>query len=305
MHQLSTSIALLVDIENIKISAALETAIIKLFPPAEMIKIAVGNWQLLKGVDQELVDRGYHLFHVPTGKNNADHELINLGWMLKDASELIIVSNDKIFIQFAYKLKFGIKATSIVYYSQPQAAFVITKTQVLIPESKQVPISPLESESNSQRVTITEKTAERQAVVAGNKLISFESQLQLTKALKKLVSENKSINNPGTLGGEFRKKFGISASSVIASLPAPVSFTKFIVENGVLADTNPKDELITNIRKLIQGHPNLAKDPGKISAEFKKIYGMSISGKMKQLNIVGKLSKFIAEIQPDQDCDRN
>jgi hypothetical protein len=145
MHQLSTSIALLVDIENIKISAALETAIIKLFPPAEMIKIAVGNWQLLKGVDQELVDRGYHLFHVPTGKNNADHELINLGWMLKDASELIIVSNDKIFIQFAYKLKFGIKATSIVYYSQPQAAFVITKTQVLIPESKQVPISPLES----------------------------------------------------------------------------------------------------------------------------------------------------------------
>jgi hypothetical protein len=188
MHQ-SSGIALLVDIENIKISVALEAAIFSLFPPATMTKIAVGNWQLLKGIDQELVDRGYHLFHVPTGKNNADHELINLGWMLKDVDELIIVSNDKIFIQFAYKLKFGIKATSIVYYSQPQSAFVITKTQVLIPE---IPISKLNSESNSESVTVTKNTADKQSIATSNKQISFASQLQLTKALKKLVSENKS-----------------------------------------------------------------------------------------------------------------
>jgi hypothetical protein len=88
-------------------------------------------------------------------------------------------------------------------------------------------------------------------------------------------------------------------------LPAPVSFTKFIVENEILADMSPKEELITNIRKLIQSHPNLAKDPGRISTEFKKIYGVSISEKMKQLNILGKLSKFISEIQPDLNCDRN
>ncbi len=302
MHQSSLGIALLVDIENIKISATLESAIVNLFPAATIIKIAVGNWQLLKGIDQELVDRGYHLFHVPTGKNNADHELINIGWMLKDAGELIIVSNDKIFIQFAYKLKFGIKATSIVYYSQPQSAFVITKTQVLIPE---ISISKLSSESNSESVTVTKNTADKQSIATNNKQISFASQLQLAKALKKLVSENKSIDNPGALGGEFRKKFGISASSVIASLPAPVSFAKFVVENKILADMNPKDELITNIRKLIQLHPNLAKDPGKISTEFKKIYGVSISEKMRQLNILGKLSKFISEIQPDLNCDRN
>ncbi len=293
MHQSSSGIALLVDIENIKISAVLEAAIIKLFSPATMIKVAVGNWQLLKGIDQELVDRGYHLFHVPTGKDNADNELINLGWMLKDVGELIIVSSDKIFIQFAYKLKFGIKATSIVYYSQPQSAFVITKTQVLIPE---IPISKLDSESN---------VSDKQSISTSSEQISFASQLQLTKALKKLVSENTSINNPGTLGGEFRKKFGISASSIIANFPAPVSFTKFIVENGILADMSPKDELIINIRKLIKAHPHLAKDPGKISAEFKKIYGVSISEKMKQLNILGKLSKFISEIQPDRNCDQN
>jgi hypothetical protein len=302
MYQSSSGIALLVDIENIKISAELETAIFNLFPPAPIIKIAVGNWQLLKGVDQELVDRGYHLFHVPTGKNNADHELINLGWMLKDADELIIVSNDKIFIQFAYKLKFGIKATSVVYYSQPQAAFVITKTQVLIPKT---PITKLNSESNAQNVTITNDTADNKNISSSDKQMLFVSQLQLTKALKRLVSENKSINNPGTLGGEFQKKFGISASSVIASLPAPVSFTKFITDHKILADTSPKDELITNVRKLIQQHPSLTKDPGRISTEFKKIYGVSISAEMKRLNIVGKLSKFISEIQPDRNCDQN
>lgn len=301
MNQSSPGIALLVDIENIKISTALETAIINMFLPTTVIKIAVGNWQLLKGIDQELVDRGYHLFHVPTGKNNADHELINLGWMLKDAGELVIVSNDKIFIQFAYKLKFGIKATSIVYYSQPQSAFVVTKTQVLLTEAKQLP-SKSKLETNSQR---TEIKKDGQSLATSNELTSFSSQLQLTKALKKLVSENKSINNPGSLGGEFCKKFGISASSIIANFPTPVSFTKFIVENEILADMSPKDELITNIRKLIQAHPNLAKDPGRISTEFKKTYGVSISEKMKQLNILGKLSNFIAEIQPDQNCDQN
>jgi AraC-like DNA-binding protein len=304
MHQSSTGIALLVDIENIKISTALEAAIINMFLPTTVIKIAVGNWQLLKGIDQELVDRGYHLFHVPTGKNNADHELINLGWMLKDTDELVIVSNDKIFIQFAHKLKFGIKATSIVYYSQPQSAFVVTKTQVLLTEAKQLP-KKSKLEINAQRTEITEVKKDGQSLTARSELISFSSQLQLTKALKKLVSENKSINNPGTLGGEFRKKFGISASSIIANFPAPVSFTKFVVENEILADMSPKDELITNIRKLIQAHPNLAKESGRISTEFKKIYGVSISEKMKQLNIPGKLSNFIAEIQPDRNCDQN
>jgi hypothetical protein len=302
MHQSSLGIALLVDIENVKISAELEASIIKLFPPAEIIKIAVGNWQLLKGIDQELVDRGYHLFHVPTGKNNADHELINLGWMLKDAGELIIVSNDKIFIKFAYNLKFGIKATSIVYYSQLQSTFVITKTQVLISE---ISTDNLHSESNIQSVAIAENIAEKQSMAASNEHILFASQLQLTKALKELVSENKSINNPGVLGGEFQKKFGISASSIIASLPAPVSFTKFIADNKILANVSPKDELINKIRKLIKQQPNLAKEPGKISTEFKKIYGMSISEEMKRLNILGKLSKFISEIQPDHNFDRN
>jgi AraC-like DNA-binding protein len=300
MHQSSPGIALLVDIENIKISAALEAAIIKLFPPATMIKVAVGNWQLLKGIDQELVDRGYHLFHVPTGKNSADNELINLGWMLKDADELIIVSNDKIFIQFAYKLKFGIKATSIVYYSQPQSAFVITKTQVLMPET---PVNQLNPECKS--VKAIEDQVDKQPVAADKKQALFASQLQLAKALKKLVSENRAINSPGVLGGEFQKKFGISPSSVISNLPAPVSFTKFIADNKILADISPKDELITSIRKIIKQHPNLAKEPGRISAEFKKVYGVSISEKMKQLNIVGKLSNFISEIQPDLNCDRN
>ncbi len=302
MQQSSLGIALLVDIENIKISAALEATISKLFPTTtKMIKIAVGNWQLLKGIDQELVDRGYHLFHVPTGKNNADHELINIGWMLKDAGELIIVSNDKIFIQFACKLKFGGKATSIVYYSQAQSAFVITKTQVLIPE---IPVS-ITSESGSQIAKNTQNRLEKQPAAVSSEPMAFTSHSQLTKVLKELVSENKSINSPGVLGGEFRKKFGVSASSIISNLPAPVSFTKFVAENGILTDMSPKDELIINIRNLIQKHPNLAKDPGRISTEFKKIYGVSISEKMKQLNILGKLSNFISEIQPERNCDRN
>ncbi len=288
MKQSSPSIALLVDIENIKISVALESAIIKIFPSVEMIKIAVANWQLLKGIDLELLDRGYHLFHVPTGVNNADYELINLGWMLNDVSELIIVSSDKFFIQFASKLKFGLKVTSVVYYSQKQSAFVITKTQVL----------PIEDELVS---TIQSKAGSKSC----NQTHPFTSQPQFAQALKQLVAKKKSINSPAALGTEFHKEFGVNASSVITQCQIPVSFTKFIIDNGILSDTSSKDKLINNIRQLIKSHPDLVKEPGRLSGEFKKIYGVSISERMKQIGITGKLSKFIAEIQPERNCDQN
>jgi hypothetical protein len=300
MNQSSPGIALLVDIENIKISVALESAIIKMFPPAEIIKIAVGNWQLLKGVDRELIDRGYHLFHVPTGVNNADYELINLGWMLKEVSELVIVSSDKIFIQFAYQLKFGLKATSVVYYSQTQSAFVITKTQVLSIEDELS--STAQSKAN---IAATKDKAESKSIAISNQTNPFTSQPQFAQALKQLVAKNKSITSPAALGTEFHKKFGVKASSVITKCQIPVSFAKFIIDNEILAAASPKDELITNIRKLIQAHPKLAKEPGQLSGEFKKLYGSSISEKMKQIGITGKLSKFIAELQPDRNCDRN
>jgi hypothetical protein len=73
------SVALLVDIENIQPSVALETAITQMFTTTEIIKIAVANWQLLKGIDKELLDRNYHLFHIPTGKNSENRKLVNLG----------------------------------------------------------------------------------------------------------------------------------------------------------------------------------------------------------------------------------
>jgi hypothetical protein len=312
MNQSSPGIALLVDIENIKISLSLESAIIKMFPPVKIIKIAVGNWQLLKGIDRQLLDRGYHLFHVPTGVDNADRELINLGWMLKDVSELIIVSSDKIFIRFAYQLKFGIKATSIVYYSQPQAAFVITKTQIVSVEEKPESfVEPRVGDNPQTTVDNKDKKATKSTNI-GNQTNSFTSQPQFVQALKQLVAKNKSINSPATLGSEFRKKFGIKASSVITKCQIPVSFTKFILDNEILtvdnenfAPASPKDELIINVRKLIQARPPLAQEPGQLSNEFKKLYGSSISEQMKQIGIPGKLSKFIAEIQPDRNCDQN
>jgi hypothetical protein len=288
MKQSSPGIALLVDIENIKISVALESAIIKIFPPVEMIKIAVANWQLLKGIDLELLDRGYHLFHVPTGVNNADYELINLGWMLNDVSELIIVSSDRFFIRFASQLKFGLKATSVVYYSKTQSAFVITKTQVLPIEDELV--STIQSKAGSKSCDQTHP---------------FTSQPQFAQALKQLVAKNKSINSSAALGTEFHKEFGVKASSVITQCQIPVSFAKFIIDNEILSDASSKDELITNIRQLIKSHPDLVKEPGRLGGEFKKIYGISISEQMKQIGITGKLSKFIAEIQPERNCDRN
>jgi hypothetical protein len=289
------SVALLVDIENIQPSVALETAITQMFTTTEIIKIAVANWQLLKGIDKELLDRGYHLFHVPTGSNNADRELVNLGWMLKDSNELIIVSNDKYFIRFTSRLKSSGESISIIHYSQTQSAFVITKTHVLLLDDKQV------TTKNAKEI----KTQNSPLINVSGKPVLFKSQSQLITELKQLVSQKKSINSPAILASEFHKKFGVKASVALVECKSPVKFNEFILENKILIDSTPKEKLITEIRILINLHPDLAKDPGKLSNEFKKTHGVSISEKMKQLGILGKLSKFIAEIQPDRNCDRN
>jgi hypothetical protein len=200
MSILPSGVAIIVDIENIKISAALEAEIVKIFPGEEIIKIAVGNWKLLKS-DIELRARGYHLFHVPTGRDHADREIINLGWLLKSYTKLVVVSNDKIFFKFAHQFNSCIQKVYLVYHSQAQAGFVTVNPQILLYD-------------NPERVS----------------------------------------------------------------------------------KQSAKEELIISIRKLIQTCPQLATDSAKMGQEFKKLYGVSISAKMKQAGILGSCSKFITQI---------
>jgi NYN domain len=301
MNKSSSGIALIVDIENIKISTAMETAIVNLFPEQEIIKIAVGNWRLLN-LDSEMRSRGYHLFHVPTGHDNADLEIINLGWLLKDYHELIIVSNDNIFIQFVHQVNSRGKTAYIVYRSKSQSGFIITKPQILLAERQNLAIGNLTTNFKFQPIPGPDPRSALDSIAADG---LFTSEPQFTQALEQLIAQNKTISTPEALASEFHKKFGIKVSIAVAECQIPVNFNKFVIDNGILSVSNAREELVANIREIIRTDPDLATDPARMGHEFKKLYGIAISEKMRQVGVLGNFRKFIAEIQPDRHYELN
>jgi hypothetical protein len=50
------------------------------------LRFAFANWKKLGDLDKWLHQRGYHLFHVPDGKNNADSKMIVVGASIRRVS---------------------------------------------------------------------------------------------------------------------------------------------------------------------------------------------------------------------------
>lgn len=90
---------LLVDIENISLDVVAEDYIKKSCNYPLKHCLAFGNWKKLGQKDEELHERGYELFHVPQGKNNADHRMTNIGSFIclnyPGIKEIFVCSSDK------------------------------------------------------------------------------------------------------------------------------------------------------------------------------------------------------------------
>jgi hypothetical protein len=90
---------LLVDIENISLDVVAEDYIKKSCSYPLKHCLAFGNWKKLGQKDEELHERCYELFHVPQGKNNADHRMTNIGSFIclnyPGIKEIFVCSSDK------------------------------------------------------------------------------------------------------------------------------------------------------------------------------------------------------------------
>ncbi|UAJ72610.1 NYN domain-containing protein [Synechocystis sp. PCC 7339] len=90
---------LLIDIENIYLDVVEEDLIKKLSRHSLKHYLAFGNWKKLGNKDEELHKRGYELFHVPSGKNNADQRMTSIGSFIclnyPDIKEIFVCSSDK------------------------------------------------------------------------------------------------------------------------------------------------------------------------------------------------------------------
>jgi hypothetical protein len=95
----SKSIAvLLLDAENIDLVKAAESWLASFCKHPISLKFAFGNWKKLGDRDKDLHQRGYHLIHVPEGKNHADSKMMIIGSSIfvhfPNIKEAIVCSND-------------------------------------------------------------------------------------------------------------------------------------------------------------------------------------------------------------------
>jgi hypothetical protein len=89
---------LLLDAENLDLPATAEQWLAETCHHPIRLKFAFGDWKRLGSRDQDLHGRGYHLIHVPSGKNHADSKMTVIGSSilvhLPSIKEAIVCSND-------------------------------------------------------------------------------------------------------------------------------------------------------------------------------------------------------------------
>ncbi|WP_088891967.1 NYN domain-containing protein [Leptolyngbya ohadii] len=108
--QLGAFALLLLDAENLQLTAQQENRIANMCAYPLRVKIAFANWRKLgKQYDTELHQRDYDLIHVPTGNDMADGKMIAVGLSLREhypkVQEVLICSSDKVMTNLCTELR--------------------------------------------------------------------------------------------------------------------------------------------------------------------------------------------------------
>jgi hypothetical protein len=109
---------LLLDAENLKLSAAEEKFLQDRCNYFIQIKIAFANWRTMGKHDLDLQARGYQMIHVPTSKNSADMKMTAIGSSIfvhyPNAKAVLVCSSDQDFTHLNTTLQtHGLKVYSV------------------------------------------------------------------------------------------------------------------------------------------------------------------------------------------------
>ncbi|MFQ4146157.1 NYN domain-containing protein [Chlorogloeopsis sp. ULAP02] len=100
---------LLLDAENIQLSAETEKFLTTVCHYPLHVKIAFANWCSMGKQDIELHQRSYDLIHVPAGKDNADGKMIVFGSSIHErypqVQEVLVCSSDKVMTNLCNRLQ--------------------------------------------------------------------------------------------------------------------------------------------------------------------------------------------------------
>jgi hypothetical protein len=293
MNQLPP-LVLIVDVENIRPPAALEQSVANAFSGINMLKIAVGNWKLLN-CDRELQARGYHLVHVAQGKDAADLEICHLTDLLGHGTKVVVVSNDKIFLNLAVKLG-EVTDTSIYIVKRNENKYFLSEWMLLLDEPE-----------------------------IDSRIIKFTSEPEFITALEQLL-EPGDILSAKALADKFREVYEISVREIIKSFGINENFSNFLSSRGIMSDsllaqafiapvslnlaktissTLEKSELIKKVRGLIVENPTLTNDMREFGQQWRQINGIGLREHMQQVGIPGTPGSLIAQIQSNSNFELN
>ncbi|QHU98958.1 NYN domain-containing protein [Synechocystis sp. CACIAM 05] len=189
---------LLIDIENIYLDVTEEDLIKKLSRHSLKHYLAFGNWKKLGNKDEELHKRGYELFHVPSGKNNADQRMTNIGSFIclnyPDIKEIFVCSSDK---DLEILCSFLSQKNIVVYQVFRQINSLCIKN----PETNEVLSYPIISSESSN-----EKIIDLKILIEEIKSIIREVTNQASQQQWVTLSQVSTI---------FYRKFGLSLNDVV------------------------------------------------------------------------------------------
>lgn len=218
--------ALLMDVENLQLTAEEELAIGGLCQYPLHNKIAFGNWKNLNGHDAKLYKRGYQLIHVPASKNAADLQMTAIGASLflhyPNLREVIICSSDEHLIP----LRNTLQARGLVVHRVTRKGTTLTMTRRTGEQVKLATTSKTNSAANQKTAQAATTSQEKNAIAAAQ-LIDVQEKLVilLQELTPQAVNGYLPIN---ILAYRFRAVHGQPITDVLKELELPSKFPKFL-----------------------------------------------------------------------------
>jgi hypothetical protein len=302
---------LLLDAENLHLTAELEKFLQQICTYPIQIKIAFANWRSMGKRDVELHERQYELIHVPPGKDSADLKMASVGSSIfvhyPTAKEVLVCSSDNALSHLCTTLQtHGLTVYRVRKQGDNLAVFNsktgATQTHSLKPPPE---IPTVEQFINQLKQLI--KTEQKRTGIQWIKLSRVSNLFQTKHNLT--ISQVTAIHFPGK---KSRDIFGTFTSDFVIHQPdeqAQLYVTLFEVlsdnsENngadlppGIKSSTDFEEALIDLINELTNKSPGSYISISIVGTQFQKKYGKPISQMLKKLHLTGNLPKFM------QNCD--
>jgi hypothetical protein len=304
---------LLVDIENISLDVVAEDYIKKSCNYPLKHCLAFGNWKKLGQKDEELHERGYELFHVPQGKNNADHRMTTVGSFIclnyPSLKEIFVCSSDRdldILCNFlskkditVYRVFKEINNLCIKNLKTEETSSFpvisngkLLKLQTFIEELKQIIYQEIiNNENNQQWFKISQISAlfYKKYNLSLNQVVDYHFP---GKKAKFIFSEYKSdfvIHNLPDTQEMFISLFNISSIATISN-----NHSKNIAQSqSIYSKESIEKKLLTIVEEEMKKNNSNKVELSKVASRFVTDYKISITTALKKAKLPKQYKSFI------------